>query len=200
MAALKALDPAPFVEVPADAPEVKLMAVEAARSPQGVTATIHAGNGVVQVARLVKLVQEADRECFAREVADATMVAPCFIGEGLLDLMAGVEGALRQTEAQSQNQVQRRSQATALVMLAADAELFHDPAGDAFATIERDYGASRGMAAVDESHSAVVSPTLLRGKRQSSRDSSPPRRPDGPGRQGAVRWSRISCVHQARGA
>jgi len=102
MAALKALDPAPNVELPPDTPEVKLVAVEAGRSSDGLVATIHAGNGTVQVARLVRLADEADRHAFADAVAEVTMVAPCFIREGLLDLMAGGEGALRQPEAAAQ--------------------------------------------------------------------------------------------------
>jgi hypothetical protein len=133
MAALKALDPAPHVELPPDTPEVKLVAVEAGRSSDGLIATIHAGNGTVQVARLVKLADEADRHAFADAVAEATMVAPCFIRDGLLDLMAGVEGVLRQPEAAAQTH--RPSQATELVGLAEHAELFHTPDDEVFATI-----------------------------------------------------------------
>jgi hypothetical protein len=133
MAALKTLDPAPHVELPPDTPEVKLVAVEAGRSSEGLVATIHAGNGTVQVARLVRLADEADRHAFADAVAEATMMAPCFIQDGLLDLMAGVEGALRQPDAAAQTH--RPSQATELVGLAEDAELFHSPDDEVFATI-----------------------------------------------------------------
>jgi hypothetical protein len=38
MAAVKALDPAPHVELPPDTPEVKLVAVEAGRSSEGLVA------------------------------------------------------------------------------------------------------------------------------------------------------------------
>jgi hypothetical protein len=133
MAALRALDPAPCVDVPPDTPEVKMAAVEAGRSSGGLVATIHAGNGVVQVARLVKLADEADRQAFATAVAEATMVAPCFIQDGLLDLIGGIEGALRQSTVSAT--VQRDSQATQLAALAETAELFHDAAGDAYATV-----------------------------------------------------------------
>jgi hypothetical protein len=133
MAALRVLDPAPIVEVPPDTPEVKMAAVEAGRSSARLVATIHAGNGVVQVARLVKLADEADRQAFATAVAEATTVAPCFIQDGLLDLIGGIEGALRQSTASAT--VQRDSQATQLAALAEAAELFHDAAGDAYATV-----------------------------------------------------------------
>jgi hypothetical protein len=136
MAALRALDPAPTVEVPPDTPEVKMAAVEAGRSSAGLVATIHAGNGVVQVARLVKLADEADRQAFAAAVAEATTVAPCFVQDGLLDLIGGIEGALRQSTASASGQ--HDSQATQLVALAEVAELFHDAAGDAYATVAID--------------------------------------------------------------
>jgi hypothetical protein len=133
MAVLSALDPAPSVDVPPDTPEVTMAAVEAGRSSVGLVATIHAGNGVVQVARLVKLADEADRQAFAAEVAEAMTVAPCFIQDGLLDLIGGIEGAWRQSTVTAT--VQRGSQATQLVALAEAAELFHDAAGDAYATV-----------------------------------------------------------------
>jgi hypothetical protein len=136
MAALRALDPAPSVEVPPDTPEVKMAAVEAGRSSAGLVATIHAGNGVVQVARLVKMADEADRYALADAVAEATTVAPCFIRDGLLDLMAGIEGAFRQLVDGAT--VHHDSQATQLVALAEAAELFHDAAGDAYVTITVD--------------------------------------------------------------
>jgi hypothetical protein len=133
MAMLRALDPAPCVDVPPDTSEVKMAAVEAGRSPAGLVATIHAGNGAVQVARLVKLADEGDRQAFAAEVAEATTVAPCFIQDGLLDLIGGIEGSLRQSTASAT--VHHGSQATRLAALAEAAELFHDPAGDAYATV-----------------------------------------------------------------
>ena len=51
-------------------------------------------------------------------------------------LVGGVEGILRQMEAQQQTR--GPSQATELVEMAETAELFHDPNGEAYATVEVD--------------------------------------------------------------
>lgn len=82
---------------------------------------------------VLKLADEADRQAFGTAVAEATTIAPCFIQDGLLDLIGGIEGALRQSTASAT--VQRDSQATQLAALAETAELLHDAAGDAYVTV-----------------------------------------------------------------
>ena len=136
MPALRPLSPAPEIEVPPEASECKIIATEAGRSAEGLVATLHGGNGTVQVARLVRLADETDRHAFADAVAEATTVAPCFIRDGLLDLVAGVEGALRQAEPGAQTH--RPTQATELMALAENVELFHTPDGENFATVTVD--------------------------------------------------------------
>jgi hypothetical protein len=56
------------------------------------------------------------------------------LAKRIMTLMGDVEGALRQAEEAAESRA--NSQATDLVALAAAAELFHDPPGEAYATIE----------------------------------------------------------------
>jgi len=138
MPTLRPLSPAPEVDVPQDAPECKIVAVEAGRSSDGLVASLHGGNGTVQVARLVRLMHPGDVEEFAASLAEATLVAPIFIQEALIDLACGVETALRNVETAATGTRHHDSQASQLVAIAESAVLFHDPSGDAYATIGLD--------------------------------------------------------------
>jgi hypothetical protein len=129
MAALIPLDPAPCVS----RPPLDLIAVEAGRSRDGLVATVQAVNGTIQEARLVRLANAEDRGAFSEEISQATGLPVADAGGALLELMAGVEHALRARQGGTHQPP--ASQATRLVALAEEAELFHSPDGEAYATL-----------------------------------------------------------------
>jgi hypothetical protein len=69
----------------------------------------------------------------SEEVTAQTGVPVDEVKKILLTLAGKVEGALRHAEAQAE--ARAHSQATDLVALASEAELFHDPGGEAYATV-----------------------------------------------------------------
>lgn len=77
-------------------PPLDFIATEGARSAAGLVASIQASNGTVLVARLVKLLDPNDRMAFAEEVAAVGSMTSSCVATALLELVNGVEVALRQ--------------------------------------------------------------------------------------------------------
>jgi hypothetical protein len=134
MAKMIRLDPAPREALPGEGWE--LIGTEAGRYPNGLRATLQVWNGKLQGAQQLALAYPQSWSDFATEVAAQTGGPAEEIMKCLLTLTAGVEGGLREAEAQAETR--GMSQATELVSIAADAELFHSPDGEAFATITMD--------------------------------------------------------------
>jgi hypothetical protein len=134
MAKMIRLDPAPKEALPGEGWE--LIATEAGRYPNGLRATLQIWNGKLQGAQQLALAQPQSWSDFATAVAAQTGATAEEIMKRILALIAGVEGVLREVEAQVESR--GMSQATELVGIAADAELFHSPDGEAFATITVD--------------------------------------------------------------
>jgi hypothetical protein len=130
MAKMIRLDPAPKEALPGEGWE--LIATEAGRYPNGLRATLQVWNDKLQGAQQLALAHPQSWSDFATEVAAQTGGTAEEIMKILLTLTAGVEGVLREGEAQAE--ARARSQATEMVELAADAELFHSPDGEAFGT------------------------------------------------------------------
>jgi hypothetical protein len=134
MAKMNRLDPAPKQPLPCEGWE--LIATEAIRSPMGLKATILLCNGSPQASKQLVLADSESWGDFLHEVAGHIERAPEEIRPTVLKLVDGVEGIMRQMEAQHESR--GTSQATELVELAGTAELFHDPSGEAYATIDVD--------------------------------------------------------------
>jgi hypothetical protein len=134
MAKMIRLDPAPKEPLPGGGWEI--IATEAGRYPNSLRATLQVWNGKLQRTQQLALAHSQCWSDFATEVAAETGDTAEEIIKILLTLTAGVEGALRAVEAQAE--ARGMSQATELVEIAADAELFHSPEGEAFATITVD--------------------------------------------------------------
>lgn len=92
MAAMTALDPAPAVPCLSG----QLIATEAGRSAAGLLASVHLVQDAIKAARVVKLLDPADREAFAHEAAAATAIDASALVAALLALAPAVEAALRQ--------------------------------------------------------------------------------------------------------
>lgn len=131
------LDPAPKQSLQSQ--KWELVATEAIRSGKGLTATIQLYNGTFQTSRQLILASSDTWDDFITDVAARTKVDVADIRSGMGELAEGVEGALRQQEAAQD--ARGMSQGTELVDLAETAELFHDPNGEAYATV--DVGAHR---------------------------------------------------------
>jgi hypothetical protein len=134
MAKMIRLDPCPKEPLPTSGWE--LIATEAGRYSTGLRATVQVWNGDLQGARQLALADPQTWDDFATPLAAQMGVTTAEITTLILHLAAGVEGVLRQAEAASE--ARASSQATDLVELASGAELFHDPSGEAYATIEVD--------------------------------------------------------------
>jgi hypothetical protein len=134
MAKMIRLDPAPSAPLPAEG--WALIATEAGRYAIGLRATMQAWNGTLQSARQLALANPESWTEFVAELTSLTGGTAEEITKILLTLGGSIEGALRDAEAQAE--AHGMSQATELVGIAADAELFHSPDGEAFATISVD--------------------------------------------------------------
>ena len=132
MARMIRLDPAPKEPLPREGWE--LVATEAGRYATGLRATLQVWNGALQGTQQLPLAHPDRWDDFITALAGQTGGEAEEITKILFTLTGGIEGALRAAEAQAE--ARGISQATELVALAADAELFHSPDGDAFATIE----------------------------------------------------------------
>jgi hypothetical protein len=110
MATLKTLDPA----VTVSRPPFEWIATEAGRTSAGLAATVQVRNGEVEViaARVVRLAQPEDRRAFANEIGPVTGLGPDEIDADLLELAAGIEGALRQQAGGASPAQPGRSQAS----------------------------------------------------------------------------------------
>jgi hypothetical protein len=113
-----------------------LIITEAGRYATGVRATVQVWNGTLQDARQLALAYPKSWSEFTSDLAAHASRSAEDITKILLTLAGAVEGALRQAEDQAETRAS--SQATDLVELAAEAELFHDPSGEAYATIAVD--------------------------------------------------------------
>jgi hypothetical protein len=125
------LDPCPKEPLPAAGWE--LLATEAGRYATGLRATVQVWNGDLQATRQLALAHPQSWTDFITPLAAQLGVTPEALRTILLHLTAGVEGVLRQAE--QAVDVCGNSQATDLVELAGEAALFHDPNGEAYATI-----------------------------------------------------------------
>ncbi|MBI3329654.1 MAG: hypothetical protein HYZ81_23480 [Nitrospinae bacterium] len=124
MALMRPLQPAPEVSLPTAG--WKLLATEAGRYATGLRATIQLWNADQQGIAQLALAHPEQWEAFVADVARrATCPAEAVTG-ALYQLTTAIEGALRQAE----QQAERISQATGLVELAADLDLFHTSGAD----------------------------------------------------------------------
>jgi hypothetical protein len=114
----------------------ELIATEAGRYASGLRATVNLWNGVLQGIAQLAVAYQDRWDSFAAPVAHATGMGVTEVLTAIRHLFSAAEGALRDAEAVAA--AQGVSQATALVQLAADAELFHTPDSEAFATITVD--------------------------------------------------------------
>ena len=131
--ALKQLDPAPTVSL---GNGCELVATEAGRTNRGVQATLTLFNGTALAYRTLPLGDPTAQQALATAFAGSGGLDGAEVLKALVQLTVAVEGVLRQIETAGQEE--DLSQATLLVNLAigADAELFHSPEGDAYATID----------------------------------------------------------------
>jgi hypothetical protein len=134
MAKMRPLDPAPKVPLPKDGWE--LLATEAGRFGTGLRATVQVWNGDMRAVRQLTLANSDSWTDFVGEISAQIGIETDPIVTALRALAPGVEGVLRQMEAHGEGR--GASQATRLVDLAADAELFHSRDGDGFITIPVD--------------------------------------------------------------
>jgi hypothetical protein len=127
-------DPDPMHPLPREG--WQLTATEVGRFATGLRATVQVWNGTMQTVQQLALAHPASWSDFIRELSVRLGMDDEPLVRALLELAGGVEGVLRQMEAQQE--ARGASQATELVELAGAAELFHDPHGEAYATIEVD--------------------------------------------------------------
>jgi hypothetical protein len=136
MPTMKPLDPAIEAELPAEG--WRLLATEAGRSSAGLQASVDLWNGCVKHTKILLLACPEQWGEFKAAVALMVGCAEGHVHEALLSLKPAIEGQLRDQAAPSPKGTRQLSQASQLVELAADAELFHTPEGEAYATIEGD--------------------------------------------------------------
>jgi hypothetical protein len=131
--ALKQLDPAPTTPL---AEGWQLIASEAGRSNRGLCATIGLFNGTAQGFQTLAVGDVAAQAALSAAFAPVVGLEPAEVTHALMQLIAAIEGILRQMDTHGQEE--DLTQATALVHLAlgAGAELFHSPEGLAYATID----------------------------------------------------------------
>ena len=122
MARMIPLDPLPTVTL-ADGWE--LLATEAGRYANGLTATVQVLNGTVKACQNIALGEPKERNAFMENVAQLVGLSTEALLAKMLELAAGVEGSLRVAE--SQQDTPRITQAQRLVELTieVEAELFH---------------------------------------------------------------------------
>jgi len=97
MPSMHALDPA--IKVPLGVGSWELVATEATRTPAGLQGTIQLWNGDLQHLEVVKLADPAAHQDFSlREAVTGFGLPSAMLRQALLQLTAGVEGALRETE------------------------------------------------------------------------------------------------------
>jgi hypothetical protein len=136
VAVMRMLDPAPEEALPTEG--WRLIALDAGRYAAGLQATIQTWNSTMQHTDLLHL---ADPTSWADYTGVAAVIAGCTpaqVHEALLRLTVAVEGQLRAQAQHVEERAEHLSQATQLLALAADAELWHTPEGEAYATIEVD--------------------------------------------------------------
>jgi hypothetical protein len=145
MARMIRLAPPPKVALPIEGWE--LIATEAGHYATGLRTTIQVWHGDdMQMTQQLALAYPKSWHDFTAELAAKLKASAKLktsvktlaeaMTTALLELTGGVEGVLREVEAQAE--ARGVSQATELVELAADAELFHSPDGEGFATLEID--------------------------------------------------------------
>ena len=109
---------------------------EATRSPLGLTGTVLLGNGQPKASRQLVLADSSSWGDFLQEVLAHEELKDVPLPElhaALMRLVGGVEGMLRQMEAQHTSR--GPSQATELVDLAGEVVLFHDAMGQGYASV-----------------------------------------------------------------
>jgi hypothetical protein len=118
----------------------RLIAVDAGRYAKGLQATVQTWNSELVLTALLCL---ADPESWEDYIQAAATKAACKgddVRAALMALTGAIEGRLRDQAQGAEERGERQSQATLLVALAADAELWHTPGadGEAWATIKVD--------------------------------------------------------------
>jgi hypothetical protein len=134
MARMIQLDPVPKQGLPCDGWEA--IATEAGRYATGLRATIQVWNSELRTVRQLALADPDSWTDFVSEISTLIDTAPDPVVQALRTLAGGVEGVLRQMEAHGKGR--GASQATQLVDLIADEELFHSRDSDGFITIAVD--------------------------------------------------------------
>jgi hypothetical protein len=138
MGVMRTLHPA--IEEPLPTEGWRLVAVDAGRYRDGLQSTIQLWNSTLEDTELIVFADMRKYKLFMRRVSAQAQCKPAQVRETLRRLHAAVEGQLRDRAAQREAHSEHVSQATQLVELAADAELWHTPGadGEAYATIEVD--------------------------------------------------------------
>lgn len=139
MARMIPLEPPPAVKLPGDGWEV--IATEAGRYSPGLKASVQLWNGELKEIQQLVLADPKSRSNFAQQIAEKGGFEPEQVASALLTLAGSVESVLHQMAQEAKERAEERAQerdshATRLVELASEAELFHNPDGEPFATIE----------------------------------------------------------------
>jgi hypothetical protein len=139
MAVMRALTPAVEQALPVEG--WRFIAVDAGRYAGGLQASLQLWHGDTLVD--TTLLCLADPETWKRFIRRVTTKTDCPadpVRSALLTLTPAIEGQLRDQAQETEDRGERQSQATRLVELAAEVELWHTPGadGEAWATIEVD--------------------------------------------------------------
>ena len=136
MAVMRPLIPAIEEALPSDG--WKLVALDGGRYATGLQATIEPWNGSAGDAQLLCLADPKSWTPFQAVVAAQVGCTAEEVHSTLLRLKAAIEGQLRERSEQAEERAEHLSQATQLVAMAGESELFHTPEGEAYATITVD--------------------------------------------------------------
>jgi hypothetical protein len=132
--AMKALNPCPKEVLPVDGWEV--LSTEAGRYANGLRFTAQLWNHSLQATAQIVVTKPESWSVFVAEVVAKTSMPTADVAEMLYRLAGTTEGAYRELEREMADRAP--SQATALIELADEVELFHDQSCNPYATIAVD--------------------------------------------------------------